>query len=65
MESEVAMVLEPVLLAAPPMREIGGTTEVEGVEKVKLLEVAGPAVFVEITAYSYTIPGVKPVKLTE
>jgi len=50
MDSEVAVVLEPVLFAAPPTREITGTTELEGVEKLKLVEVAGPAVFVEITA---------------
>jgi hypothetical protein len=44
------VVLKPVLFAAPPTREIIGTTEVEGVENVKLVEVAGPAVFVDITA---------------
>jgi len=44
--------VEPVLRAAPPTGEITGTTEVVGVEKVKLADVAGPPEVVDITAKS-------------
>jgi hypothetical protein len=50
MGSEVAALLKPVLLCAPP---IGTTTlrlEVKGVEKMKLPEVAGPAAVDDMTA---------------
>ena len=49
-DSEVGLVFEPVLLAAPPTREIVDATTVKGVEKLKLPEVAGPAEFTERTA---------------
>ena len=47
MESEVGVLLEPVLLWAPPTREI---VEMSGVEKVKLFEVAVPAESADMTA---------------
>jgi hypothetical protein len=46
----VALVLEPVVLVAPPTREITDATTVEGVTKVKLPDVAGPAEVADMTA---------------
>ena len=50
MDSEVGVVFEPVLFDAPPTREIVDVSTAEGVEKVKLTEVAVPAEFPDITA---------------
>jgi hypothetical protein len=42
--------LEPVLLRAPPTREIVEVTTVNGVANVKLVDVAGPAEFADMAA---------------
>jgi hypothetical protein len=50
MDSDVGVLLEPVLLWAPPTREIVDTWAIKGVEKVKLADDAVPAESVEKAA---------------
>jgi hypothetical protein len=50
MASDTALVLEPVLFEAPPTGTTTLKTEVKGVEKVKLVEVAVPAEVADMTA---------------